>query len=524
MDAEPAFPARAASGPPWLRKMADLLATPIPYFAALSLAYLFLHEPWSDETRAWVLVRDTHGLPGLFTELHYEGHPSLWYLLLYPLAKLGLPLRSMGLLHAALATTGVALLWHKGPFSRLERWLIPFGYFIAFEYDAIPRGYVLVSLLLFLLAALDARRTSSPLLYAAVLAVLANVEVHSLLFVGILALGIAHERWKGKSWTRTTWVAAAIVGLGMLAAVLSVWPLPHDVSPDYLGWRFRLASMSTVLKSVYVAFLPLPAATPMFWDTTAFSAWASWAKVLLAASLLVGSFLAVGRDRRVRVMYAASVGALAFFLGFKWYGGARHAGLLFLVFLYFLWLGRARTASKTHNPLKPEVAPLRKAWFRPQALAMSFVAIILVAQVVAAAVAVHAEATGAFSAGAETARFLKQQGYLDGRTQIAFFRSDRATSVIAPLEDPTVRFFLPELRQSATFARWTTDMEYDRGVAMPLDEVLARMDAAAAGFQRQVLIVGIPLHGSPGAFARLHLVADFRSVVATDALSVYEVR
>ena len=59
----------------------------------LALTALFLvrgavaaahHELWRDEAQAWLIARDVP-LSRLFAELHYEGHPALWFLLLKPL-------------------------------------------------------------------------------------------------------------------------------------------------------------------------------------------------------------------------------------------------------------------------------------------------------------------------------------------------------------------------------------------------------------------------------------------------------
>ena len=48
------------------------------------------HEAWSDEAQAWLLVRDLDFF-SLLKQLAIEGHPSLWYLILFPFVKLGFP-------------------------------------------------------------------------------------------------------------------------------------------------------------------------------------------------------------------------------------------------------------------------------------------------------------------------------------------------------------------------------------------------------------------------------------------------
>ena len=66
----------------------------IALYFCIVLITVFNHEIWRDEAQAWCLVRDLD-FPMLYTAARYEGHPMLWYLLIYPLAKFGLPVFSM---------------------------------------------------------------------------------------------------------------------------------------------------------------------------------------------------------------------------------------------------------------------------------------------------------------------------------------------------------------------------------------------------------------------------------------------
>ena len=42
------------------------------------------HESWFDEVQAWQIARSASLKEILFEVPHYEGHPQLWHLLLYP--------------------------------------------------------------------------------------------------------------------------------------------------------------------------------------------------------------------------------------------------------------------------------------------------------------------------------------------------------------------------------------------------------------------------------------------------------
>ena len=48
---------------------------------------IFRHEMWRDEIQAWMIASDSTSLPNLFHNLRYDGHPALWYLLLYAVSR-----------------------------------------------------------------------------------------------------------------------------------------------------------------------------------------------------------------------------------------------------------------------------------------------------------------------------------------------------------------------------------------------------------------------------------------------------
>lgn len=58
---------------------------------------LWHHSPWRDEANVWLMARDLNPLQ-LLREIKYQGHPCLWYFLVMPFAKLGLPFRTIGIL------------------------------------------------------------------------------------------------------------------------------------------------------------------------------------------------------------------------------------------------------------------------------------------------------------------------------------------------------------------------------------------------------------------------------------------
>ncbi len=146
------------------------------------------HEPWRDEAQVWLYARD-NSLFGLFSHLHFEGHPFVWFLLVFPLVKLGLPYASMFVLCFLLSTVTVWLITFKSPFHYIVKVLVVFSCLIAYQYNIVARNYVLLPLFLTIIAVLFKERYGSKnLLYGISLALLANSHIFGALAVMIILL------------------------------------------------------------------------------------------------------------------------------------------------------------------------------------------------------------------------------------------------------------------------------------------------------------------------------------------------
>src|SRR5438105_1258071 len=149
---------------------------------ALSVVLVeILHRPWFDEAQSWLLARDA-SIPDLFTQrLRYEGSPGLWHLLLLAPARLGLPYRTVSVIGLLAAVTGVVILVRRSPLPWVLTALVPFTYFVLYQYGVVARSYCLLPLLLALLAAGHRGKLDHPWRFAVLLALLANVSLHGLI-------------------------------------------------------------------------------------------------------------------------------------------------------------------------------------------------------------------------------------------------------------------------------------------------------------------------------------------------------
>src|SRR5690242_7219417 len=94
-------PAVQRIGRPALTDRTFAIAVTVIYSACVLAAGLH-HEGWRDEADAWLAARDLP-MGQWFSWLGGAGTPGLWYVLILPLARSGLPYLSMTLLHVGLA-------------------------------------------------------------------------------------------------------------------------------------------------------------------------------------------------------------------------------------------------------------------------------------------------------------------------------------------------------------------------------------------------------------------------------------
>lgn len=233
------------------------------------------HEPWTDEAQSWLLARDS-SLWGLLTErLRYEGTPALWTLLLSVPAKLGLPYESMQVIGALGAFGAVILLVRFSPFPLWLRALLPFTYFLGYQYALVARNYCLLALLLFALVLAARQRAQRYGPFAWCLGLLSHVTLHSTLLAGAIwlvetASALSLARRDGLAAARPRLTALFLLGLNFVLVLAIIWP-PADLllRPPYndLAVTLGILDITTaeaVARPLWLGLLVLALLLPMF--------------------------------------------------------------------------------------------------------------------------------------------------------------------------------------------------------------------------------------------------------------------
>lgn len=158
----------------------------------------FNHEIWRDEAQVWCIVRDLNFFDA-FQMARNEGHPFLWYMVVMPFAKLGLPVEAMQIVGLMFVFASVFVLIWKSPFFAFQKTIIVLSAGLTYYLPVIVRNYALIPLLIFLLAYLYEKRAEKPYFYSITLILLSHTHLYMLGFCGALFLLFTYEQIKKKN-------------------------------------------------------------------------------------------------------------------------------------------------------------------------------------------------------------------------------------------------------------------------------------------------------------------------------------
>jgi hypothetical protein len=291
------------------------------------------HVVWRDEMRAMMLALSGATVGDMLGNIHGEGHPAIWYLLLrgaHTLVPVREVLRLLGWLSAAAAA--LLFVW-KAPFRPLTLALVLFSAFFVFEFAAVARNYGIGMLGLFALAAAYPRYRDRGIVVGLLLALLCNTNVPCCLlaamFLGFWLVEIVAE--DGLRWTpryRTFLLNAAVAACGAALCFATVFPTVHDAAViDRPGGITAVRILRALL---------VPA--PSFWDLASPMAPDSPLAAAVFGMVMFGSLLGVIRAPAAFLSALAALLALELFFQLVYPGYYRHQSLYlsYLVIMYWL--------------------------------------------------------------------------------------------------------------------------------------------------------------------------------------------
>lgn len=307
----------------------------------------FFHEPWFDEAQAWAIARSGSLKEILFEIPHYEGHPPLWDLILLPFAKLGAPYElSLAIVNIFFMTLAVAVLLFKSPFPKLIRCLLPFNFFLFYQYGVISRPYCILVLAIFLAAVCYKNRNEHPVKYLLCLALMCAVHSYGIMIAGCLCIVWLIEifteyKKSGKLADilkdRRCWLMFCLLIFAMLVMAAIV--------PDenvYLGGKMS----SETEKKFDFSCINILFCFVIFSDSiiTSFfnyagvpSEIASQIPVIVVSILLVALFVTITYRNKKLLTFLLPYGVLSIFGSFV-YISPHHIGVITAFVIFVLWI------------------------------------------------------------------------------------------------------------------------------------------------------------------------------------------
>lgn len=194
-------------------------------WAIISLVSIFFHEQWRDEAQSWLLVRDLN-LFELFSQLKYEGHFLLWYLIIMPFAKLGFPYITQNIISWFICLIAIILINLKSPFKTYQKILFTFSTPLIYFFPVVSRCYCLIPLAISLLAIFYKNRKEKPFRYILSIVLLANTHTLMLGMVGILLLDFYIDCIKTRKTNSKTQNKKYILSFVLVVILLFITALP----------------------------------------------------------------------------------------------------------------------------------------------------------------------------------------------------------------------------------------------------------------------------------------------------------
>lgn len=357
---------------------------------ALALAgVVWRHEMWRDELQAWALVRDARSIFEIAKNLRHEGHPLVWYIVLWLPSRVTRDPVVLKFVTVAVATATAWLVLRVAPFRPLVRVLLVFGYFCFYEYGVIARSYSIVLLLAVAAAALVNGARWRPGAMALVLALLANTHVYGVVLAGaflVVALLRQDARRDPVGAVLLVAVVQAAVGVCMLTV------RPPDNAVQYMAWRGGLdvPYLETLAGAPWRSVAPLPSEVDHFWGTTLL--WPT-AEAAFGVAVWTLTTYALRRSRAAVVLWLAAtlgIAALSYFRALPL--ALRQQGIVWVILVCATWTAVARAIASGHR--REALGPAR------------IVAVTSLLGVAASVIAVTVDIRRPFSASEAAARWI----------------------------------------------------------------------------------------------------------------------
>ncbi len=458
------------------------------------------HEMWRDEIQAWLIARESGSFTGLLHNMDYEGHPPLWYLVIWMLESLFSSIRVVQFANIAFTAVAVWYLLRLECIPRVFRLLWPFTYLLFYEYGTISRNYSIgiACLLVALFYAFEQRRVTPAYLF---LALAAMTSVYCAAIAGAIGASWALFGARGdKQNTLAMEFRSALGGRYILMALLAVTiiiaglvalpPADGTLQPRLrINWTGIESVVAMFLRGVFLA----PDVSALRWN-------GPHLLDMLGTSLALEFWLALAFVAGVAILARHSLVLLAYWLMVV--VGLVAVGLVTNRFEQWRHIGQAAVAFAVwyamYCYLQPGAPDQR---MRASAVA-AIVTVFLASNLVGTIPAVVADIKRPFSYGTKVAQFLRSR-YDPSDTLLLGYEDSRVSTVHAFA--PRFPFIYLNTGVPGGYVRWGKQRKYKLLSQRHIIAAAAERGCAAPDERRRVLVS----HMDPyGAWGHIYLWVD----------------
>jgi hypothetical protein len=308
------------------------------------------HEIWLDEWQALGIARSANSISEIFALRVYEGHPLLYYYLLYLLNTVASSTTAFIALHTLFAIASMYLLLIKINSSTLHKIFFTTSYYFIFEYTIINRNYIIAVFAILLLAYYHNRQKQNLLHLFGIITLLIHTSAYSAVFaiaycmyIFITRMGIftkANANCIAFSWHYIAFYAGVIANMYLFFICIQS-PADNTVQLN-LASGLHLSYFAQMANSYANSFFTTHAVSIYFWNNM--HVFNTPLAICMCISLIVVTTLNFN-SKKIKLLYVL----LLLGLGFLNYATAactyRHVGFYFLAYL-FCWFIDTPTATK----------------------------------------------------------------------------------------------------------------------------------------------------------------------------------
>ena len=228
------------------------------------------HELSGDEIHSWNIAKASGSISDLINNTRYEGHPPVWYLILWSISKFTHNLVYVQIAQLIIASSVVFIVLFYSPFPLITRILIPFGYYFLFEYGVLSRNYAIGVLPAFCICYIMQKdfKYKFPLYYA-LLFFMSNAHLLALILAASLHLYFLLLNFEKKKKASGLFPHILLGIPVFLPALYFIFP-PADsgLTLGILLNKFDNYYLGIIAKSPLRTFIPVPAWWEYnFWNT-----------------------------------------------------------------------------------------------------------------------------------------------------------------------------------------------------------------------------------------------------------------